>query len=207
MSDDSIFRWLTLAGFAGVVAVTLPHRIKSARQGNRERLDRSKEGVFMLATLRPAAGALWIAVIAFLINPRSMAWSAMPLPPWLRWCGAAFCVASIALLIWALPALGTNLTDTVVTRQHHTLVTRGAYRWVRHPFYDALALVTFGAALLSANWFILLMGVIVFSLLALRSRVEEEQLLARFGEPYREYRARTGRFVPRITQAARKHSD
>ena len=203
MSDESIFRWLTLAGFVGVIAATLPHRIKSARLGRRERLDRSKEGVFMLATLRPAAGVLWIAVTAFLVNPPSMVWSAMPLPPWLRWCGAAFCVASVALLIWALPALGTNLTDTVVTKQNHTLVTRGPYRWVRHPFYDAVAFVTVGAALLSANWFILLMGVLVFSLLARRSRVEEEQLLARFGEPYREYRARTGRFLPKIRPISR----
>jgi protein-S-isoprenylcysteine O-methyltransferase Ste14 len=104
----------------------------------------------------------------------------------------------VALLVWALPNLGTNLTDTVVTRQHHTLVTQGPYRWVRHPFYIAMALVIGGAALLSANWFVLLMGLVVFSLLALRSRVEEEQLLARFGEEYRAYRDRTGKFIPRM---------
>jgi protein-S-isoprenylcysteine O-methyltransferase Ste14 len=198
MDGDSIFRWVMLAGFLGVVAVTLPHRIKSAREGGRERLDRSKEGVFILATLRPAAAALWLAVIAWMIQPSLMSWSSWPLPAGLRWSGTALCAMSIALLAWALPWLGTNLTDTVVTRERHTLVTNGPYRWVRHPFYDAMALVTLGAALLAANWFILLMGVIVFSLLALRSNVEERQLLARFGEPYREYRARTGRFVPRF---------
>ena len=152
----------------------------------------------MLYTLRPAAGVLWIAIIVWMVNPELMFWAPMRLPGWARLSGVVFCAMSIALLIWALPALGTNLTDTVVTRQKHTLVTRGAYRWIRHPFYVAMALVTLGASLLTANWFILLMGVIVFCLLALRSRVEEEQLLARFGEPYREYRARTGRFLPKF---------
>ena len=47
------------------------------------------------------------------------------------------------LLIWTLRSLGPNLTDTVVTRQAHTLVTRGPYRWVRHPFYGCMALFTF----------------------------------------------------------------
>ena len=187
-----------LAGFAGVIAVTLPHRIRAQSQGGGEKLDRRKEGTFMLFTLRPVAGFLWGAILAWMISPASMSWSAMPLPVWARLSGAGLCVLAVALLIWALPALGTNLTDTVVTRQQHTLVTRGAYRWIRHPFYDAMAMVTFGASLLAANWFILLTGVIVFSLLALRSRVEEEQLLARFGEPYREYRAKTGRFLPKF---------
>ena len=198
MTDESLYRWLLLAGFLGVIAVTAPHRARSARQGGGERLDRGKEGVFMLATLRPAAGALWIGIIVWMINPPSMAWSAVPLPPAIRFSGTFFCALAFGLLLWTLPALGTNLTDTVVTRQNHTLVTRGPYRWVRHPFYDAMALVTLGAALLTANWFILVMGVIVFALLALRSITEEAQLLARFGEPYREYRARTGRFLPRI---------
>jgi protein-S-isoprenylcysteine O-methyltransferase Ste14 len=187
-----------LAGFLGVISVTFPHRLRAQTQGGREKLDRRKEGMFMLFTLRPVAGFLWGAVMAWMINPASMSWSSMPLSTPVRLVGVVFCAMSIALLIWALPALGTNLTDTVVTRQQHTLVTRGAYRWIRHPFYDAMALVILGASLLAANWFILLMGAIVFGLLALRSRIEEEQLLARFGEPYRQYRARTGRFLPKF---------
>jgi len=44
------------------------------------------------------------------------------------------------LLIWTLRTLGANLTDTVITRKEHTLVTSGPYRWVPHPFYDAVGL-------------------------------------------------------------------
>ena len=193
--DDGLSRWVMVAGFVAVVAVTAPHRV---RAGTNEKLDRRKEGVFMLATLRPAGAALWLAIIAYMIRPSSMAWSSMPLPVWLRWTGAFFSALSVALLMWTLPALGRNLTDTVVTRKEHTLVTRGPYRWIRHPFYVAMALVIFGSALVAANWFIFLTAIIVFALLAIRSRVEEEQLAARFGDAYLDYRRRTGRFLPKL---------
>lgn len=194
MTGEDLFRWTMVAGFVAVVAITLPHRIKS---NSGESLDRRKEGVFVLVTLRPVAAALWFSIIGYMINPQWMAWSALPLPAGIRWIGAALCIAAIALLLWTLPALGTNLTDTVVTRAQHTLVTRGPYRWIRHPFYVAMGFLTFGCCLLAANWFMFVTGVVVFGLLAFRSRAEEEQLLARFGEPYREYRERTGRFVPK----------
>jgi protein-S-isoprenylcysteine O-methyltransferase Ste14 len=195
VADDAVFRWVMVAGFAGVVGITAPHRMKA---GTREKLDRRKEGVFMLATLRPAGAALWLGVIAYMINPAWMSWSAISLPVWLRWSGAGFCALSLALLTWTLPTLGANLTDTVVTREHHTLVTRGPYRWIRHPFYVAMALVVLGSALVAANWFVLASGAVVFTLLAVRSRVEEEQLAARFGDAYREYKKRTGRFLPKL---------
>lgn len=195
MADENLYRWAMVAGFIAVVAITLPHRIRS---NSGEPLDRRKEGVFMLATLRPVAAALWFSIIAYMINPAWMAWSSVPLAPGVRWLGALSCACAVSLLLWALPALGKNLTDTVVTRADHTLVTRGAYRWIRHPFYVAMAALTLGCCLLAANWFMFASGIVVFALLALRSRVEEEQLLARFGEPYREYRERTGRFFPKL---------
>jgi protein-S-isoprenylcysteine O-methyltransferase Ste14 len=107
-------------------------------------------------------------------------------------------VAACALLLWTLRHLGPNLTDTVVTRKEHTLVTHGPYQWVRNPFYDAAALLILASSLIVANWFLLLAGGLVFVLLVVRTRIEERNLIARFGEAYRAYMSRTGRFLPRI---------
>ncbi len=51
-----------------------------------------------------------------------------------------------------LRSLGKNLTDTVVTRRAHTLVTSAPYRWVRHPFYDALALAVLAVGPRFESW-------------------------------------------------------
>jgi protein-S-isoprenylcysteine O-methyltransferase Ste14 len=200
MELDATFRPLVVAGFFLIMCIGVPFRMRSQATG--EKLDRRQEGVAMMIALRLAGLALWAGAIAFMINPRSMAWASLPFPAWLRWTGAAIGAVTPLLLLWTLRSLGPNLTDTVVTRQAHTLITRGPYRWVRHPFYDCMALFTLSLGLMSANWFVLAAGVAVFGLLAARSRTEEAKLLERFGEPYRSYRASTGRFLPGIGRVA-----
>ena len=148
--------------------------------------------------MRPMAGVFFTGAVVYLVNPELMAWSSVPLPMWVRWSGTGVLALCWGLLFWTLRRLGRNLTDTVVTRREHTLVTSGPYRWVRHPFYDALALLLIAIALVAANWFLLVTGAMFFALIAIRSRTEEAKLAARFGESYRVYRSRTGRFLPRI---------
>jgi protein-S-isoprenylcysteine O-methyltransferase Ste14 len=195
VTAERSFRVFLLLGFTALVAVTFYHRVRAA--GSKESLDRRLEGRFILATLRPVSAVLWSAVIAYLINPNWMAWASIPLPLAVRWMGVCVLASGIGLLAWTLNALGRNFTDTVATRNAHTLVTHGPYRFVRHPFYDVMGLLVLSMAIIAANWFILLTGIAMFGLLALRSTTEEAQLLARFGDVYREYLLTTGRFLPR----------
>lgn len=53
-------------------------------------------------------------------------------------------------------------------------------------------------AMLSANWFIALLSVAVFVILNIRLPQEEAGLIAKFGDEYREYMQRTGRFLPKF---------
>ena len=195
---DGTLRTLLLICFAILLPIGIYHRLKSQATG--ERLDRSQEGMFILATLRPVGFLHWAGVIAYLINPAWMAWSSVPLPLWVRWTGAALAPLGAGLVVWTFRTLGPNLTDTVVTRQVPALVTRGPYRFIRHPLYDAVAVLAMAMSLVMANWFMLATGASAVILLAIRSRTEEEKLLARFGESYRAYRSQTGRFLPKIAR-------
>jgi protein-S-isoprenylcysteine O-methyltransferase Ste14 len=201
MSDDQTFRTVLILGSLVFFPVAVYYRVKSQSTG--ESLDRWQEGSFILFTLRPAGLAYIVGLIAYMVDPSSMAWSSMALPAWLRWTGLGVGALAGGLLAWTFRNLGKNLTDTVVTRREHTLVTTGPYRWVRHPFYDTVALSVVGNALAAANWFLGVTGGLLFLLMAVRSRTEEEKLLLRFGDSYRAYVAQTGRFLPRIGRAAR----
>jgi protein-S-isoprenylcysteine O-methyltransferase Ste14 len=196
VNDDQAFRAALLVIMLVVFPVGIYHRLQSQATG--ERLDRRQEGLFILATLRPLGIVLMLGVIAYLIDPAFMAWSSMPLPVWLRWTGVSVCAMAGGLVIWTFRRLGKNLTDTVVTRREHTLVVDGPYRWVRHPFYVSAALFVLGASLTAANWFLFVTGCFVVGLLIIRTRTEEEKLLARFGVSYQAYMERTGRFVPKL---------
>lgn len=182
-------------GWLILVPILVFHRVRS--QMTRERLDRRQEGAFILFTLRPAGIAHMVGLMVYVVNPSRMAWSAMPLPIWLRWVGVAIGAGAGGLLVWTLVSLGRNLTDTVVTRKAHTLVTTGPYRWIRHPFYDAIALSVLANSLAAANWFLLATGAALMTFIVLRIPKEEANLLARFGDAYHGYMARTGRFLPR----------
>ena len=196
MDYDQPFRIALIGGALIVFPVMAYHRLRSQATG--ERLDRWQEGHFILFTLRPLGVTAMLGLLAFMINPAWMAWSSVGLPEWLRWAGVGVGVLAGGLLIWTVRTLGPNLTDTVVTRKVHTLVTTGPYRWVRHPFYDAAGLAILASSLAAANWFIFTTGSLAFILMIVRTRKEEKHLLARFGDSYRAYVEQTGRFLPRI---------
>jgi len=195
MSDDNLFRWLLLGGFVVFMPIGIWHRLRS-RTG--EKLDRRQEGLLILITLRLAGISAMLGLVALLINPASMTWAAAPLPGWLRWMGVGLGLMAGLLLIWTFRSLGRNLTDTVVTRKEHTLVTSGPYRWVRHPFYSSATLAFLANSLAAANWFLFFTSGVAVLVLVIRTRKEERNLIARFGDDYRNYMQRTGRFVPRL---------
>ena len=195
MTDDNIFRLILIIIFAAVLPFALYHRIRSV---TKEKLDRWQEGPFILFGLRLSAAPCFIGGITWMINPQWMAWSSVPIPLWLRWFGFVLIGFGSFLLVWTFQNLGKNLTDTVVTRIEHTLVTTGPYRYVRHPFYLAGAVGVVGWSLVTANWFLFLAPCVPIGFLVARTRIEEEKLVERFGDEYREYMAKTGRFLPKV---------
>ncbi len=195
MGQESTFRWAILV----VVVITLTiagyYRIQARAAGGS--VSRREEG-FVLLAMRVVVGlSFWVAFITYLVSPDAMAWSALPVADWLRWGGVGFALLGCGLLYWTLHHLGANLTDTVVTRVEATLVTGGPYGWVRHPFYVTSLLLVLSISLIMANWFIGLLGVFPFLFFALRAPLEEQKLVERFGDEYRGYIQRTGRFLPR----------
>ena len=147
--------------------------------------------------LRGCGVLCWLGLVAYLVDPNSMRWAALGLPAWARLTGVPIGAVGAVWTLWTLRTLGPNLTDTVAVRPNATLVTKGPYRWVRHPFYLGVAALVTAMSLLASNGFLVVGSIAVLTLLSIRTRVEEARLVDRFGDAYRDYAARTGRFWPR----------
>ncbi len=172
------------------------YRVQSQRSG--ERLDRTREGWPVLIAVRVVGLLALATVAAWMGNPEWFPWASYPVSPALRWAGVAGFAFSVAWLIWMFHALGGNLTDTVVTRRDSYFVDNGPYRYVRNPMYTGILLTTASLGLTLGTWLIPIIGISMFLLLALRTRTEEEYLIERFGDRYRAYMKRVGRFFPRL---------
>ena len=76
------------------------------------------------------------------------------------------------------------------------LATTGIYARMRHPQYVAFVLIMFGFLLQWPTLLTLVMFPVLVVMYAYLSRKEEADMEAQFGEEYRQYAARTPRFVP-----------
>ncbi len=76
-------------------------------------------------------------------------------------------------------------------------VTGGLYSFIRHPQYVGLAITGAGAALVWPRFLVLVTLVVMILLYTLLAEWEEQLCMHRFGDGYREYQRRTGRFLPK----------
>jgi len=76
-------------------------------------------------------------------------------------------------------------------------VTRGIYRYSRHPMYVTMVLLLLGVSIISASWVFLLFAIIsgVGVTRPYFVKIEEAQCLGHYGAAYREYMNRTPRWI------------
>jgi protein-S-isoprenylcysteine O-methyltransferase Ste14 len=106
--------------------------------------------------------------------------------------GVAAAVTAVGLLValWARVVLGENWSGAIVLKEHHELIDRGPYAFVRHPIYTGVLLMVLGTVTLAGTR----AGVILFATmvagLIVKARREERLLAKHFPEAYPLYRAR-----------------
>ncbi|MCR4301308.1 MAG: isoprenylcysteine carboxylmethyltransferase family protein [Sulfuricaulis sp.] len=111
--------------------------------------------------------------------------------------GAAITAVGTWLTVWGLKSLGEALTPFPGPLSDATLHRQGAYRWMRHPIYAGVMLVSLGWAL----WWLSGVGVVyamVFALFFDRKAAFEEMKLREKFPDYPGYARAVKKFIPSV---------
>lgn len=195
MELEVVFRILTFVVLATAVGISTYFRRRADQQGGQMK---STEGSGLLVALRLFGLLVLLPLFGYLLVPDWVAWARLSLPDWLRWLAAVVAIALLPLVYWVLVSIGNNISPVQVTRQNHQLVTHGPYRYVRHPLYSVGLTFILAVAVMSALWWLAAGVLVAFVALWLRTAKEEAWLIETFGDEYRTYMQRTGRFFPKL---------
>lgn len=101
-------------------------------------------------------------------------------------------IGTVILVVWSIKSLPPSARG-------RELVTRGAFKYFRHPLYAAfLSSFNFGLAVLLNNWIYIIWAIALHGVWHLNIISEERLMKRQFPEEYVDYCAKTGRFVPRL---------
>jgi protein-S-isoprenylcysteine O-methyltransferase Ste14 len=128
-------------------------------------------------------------------------------PPWvdgaarvaLYGLGLMFMIGGALLRQHCFRMLGEQFTYRVQVKEQSGIVSRGIYKWVRHPSYTGGMIFNLGLALALTNALATALVVVGMAVMYVyRVHVEERALLRVHKDAYSEYMRHTKRFVPFI---------
>lgn len=133
------------------------------------------------------AGHLWNTLVGWNINPHFD-----PLH-----------LLSNLLIVAGFIVLSSAWKVLYTAQRSHALATNGAYGYVRHPQYAGFILIMLGFLLQWPTLITLIMFPILVTMYVRLARLEEQEVLAEFGDEYRRYQLTTPAFIPRIRRGRR----
>ncbi|HKV80878.1 MAG TPA: isoprenylcysteine carboxylmethyltransferase family protein [Candidatus Sulfotelmatobacter sp.] len=185
--------WLYKSFFPVIwVAFLVYWRIKAADTKTAQRLEPAAWGILRVLTFL-------IAVVLLSTTRIPVHWLYLQLWPagfWPFWLGAAVTVAGLLFAIWARAHLGTNWSSSITIKQGHELITSGPYAVVRHPIYTGILTGFLGTVIALSQVRGLIAFVLIFLMLWLKLRTEEQWMRSQFGETYATYAHKTAALVP-----------
>lgn len=112
--------------------------------------------------------------------------------------GIVMTLAGYAGTLWCYAAIGDNWRMGIDRHEKNALVTRGPYRFVRHPIYLFQMVMLAGVIFLLPTPLSLIIFVIHVVCVLTKALDEESYLLTVHGNQYRDYLSNTGRLFPRF---------
>lgn len=100
-------------------------------------------------------------------------------------------------IVFSAITIRSSLTVVPLPKEQGKLGTSGLYRYVRHPMYTSVLLLSLGIALLSGSVIKYALAACLCALFYFKSQYEERFLRQKYPD-YAQYAKRTPRFIPFI---------
>lgn len=118
--------------------------------------------------------------------------------PTALWTGLALIILGYLGTLWCYVAMGAAWRIGIDTEKTASLVETGPYRRMRHPIYSFQMVMLIGALLLLPTIASVAILLLHFICASIKAGDEEKHLTGVYGDEYRAYRGRTGKFFPRF---------
>ena len=113
----------------------------------------------------------------------------------LLWLGYSIFILGVVIALIAAINLGKNLTPLPRPKDNAELIQGGLYRFVRHPIYFGVIVLSLGWGLIQHSTLVWLYVLIIAIFFDIKSRREEQWLHAKFSA-YADYQGRVRKLVP-----------
>ncbi|MEI6593934.1 MAG: isoprenylcysteine carboxylmethyltransferase family protein [Bacteroidota bacterium] len=114
-----------------------------------------------------------------------------------RYASLSVAIIGFMIITLAILQLNKNLTPFPTPKENGTLIQNGLYKFVRHPIYTGIILLTVGFGFYRSSIWEISIGFALWILFYFKSKYEEN-LLAKHFDDYGKYKKTTGRFFPFI---------
>lgn len=195
MDEELLSRILFLAIYAVFGAIRLAYRIPAARRegGEKHELPRAAALTITVGIL-----AYLACIILYLLYLPWILWFQLSSITWIRWLGMPIAILCIPALYWTHHTLGKQYSANLEIQSDHKIITDGPYSRIRHPMYAVFIVFSVAMALLTLNLLIIFFSILISISFPSIVKQEELMLIDTFGDDYRAYVKRTGRFLPKF---------
>lgn len=100
--------------------------------------------------------------------------------------------------ISAYKSLGENYSQEIVILKNHALVTKGAFKFIRHPQYISQILLDIGGGLATLSFIVMPFALIQIPFIVMRASMEDKLLEKYFKEDFKDYKKKSGFMIPFI---------
>lgn len=111
-----------------------------------------------------------------------------------------FHILSFVFIIGGFVLIAAAWRILYAAQAHGTLATTGPYARIRHPQYTGFIMIMFGFLLQWPTLLTLAMFPVLTWMYVRLARNEEREVMAAFGEQYRNYASRVPGFIPRLSR-------